>query len=439
MAEPRIQYCTAPDGVNLAFCTEGQGPPTVFMPAFASFGHLQFQLLPSIDNAYLNPRLNTIRYDHRGQGLSDRDPTDESLEAHVGDLVTIIDRLALDRVALYARLNAGPVAITFAERHPERLSHLILVDTAASMPDAHADSPRSRALTALRENDWELYIEVISRLVAGWSENERATRLAAQARAANTPEGLRRSMRAVRSWDATNLLPRVEAPTLVVETPSSVFSHRWTRAPAAGIPGAQFRRLDVIEDASLPKAICEFVTGEASAHPANAPALPEGTAIILFADIVDSTALTEQLGDAVFRARASRLDGAMRAGIRECGGTPVEGKVMGDGIMAVFSAARQAIDAAFRCRAAADGTGLALHLGIHAGDVTREGASVYGGAVNLASRICGLSANDEILVSSTVRDLARTSTAAAFDDRGEHQLKGIAEAVRMFAVRPGGA
>jgi class 3 adenylate cyclase len=60
------------------------------------------------------------------------------------------------------------------------------------------------------------------------------------------------------------------------------------------------------------------------------------------------------------------------------------------------------------------------------------------GAVNVASRICGLSAHDAILVSATVRDLARTS-AAAFDDRGEHQLKGIAEPVRVFAVRPGGA
>jgi class 3 adenylate cyclase len=126
----------------------------------------------------------------------------------------------------------------------------------------------------------------------------------------------------------------------------------------------------------------------------------------------------------------------MRTGIRECGGTPVEGKVMGDGVMAVFSAARQAIDAAFRCRAAADGTGLSLHLGIHAGDVTREGANVYGGAVNVASRICDLSANDEILVSATVRDLARTSAAAAFDDRGEHTLKGIGEQVRVYAVRP---
>jgi adenylate cyclase len=77
---------------------------------------------------------------------------------------------------------------------------------------------------------------------------------------------------------------------------------------------------------------------------------------------------------------------------------------------------------------------LRLHLGIHAGDVIREPGNVYGGAVNIASRICGLSAPGEILVSATVRDLARTSAGVSFDDRGEYALKGIDDPVRVFAV-----
>jgi class 3 adenylate cyclase len=292
------------------------------------------------------------------------------------------------------------------------------------------------ALEALLEKDWELYTEVMARLAMGWPDNDLASRVAAQIRAQNTPEGARRTLDLIRSWDASALLTDIEAPTLVLhDMASMVFSdERSSRMMAAGIPKAQLRILNGYTGETLGEAICQFVRGDRIA-PARQDTLPEGTAIILFADIVDSTALTEQLGDAVFRARASRLDGSMRAAIRDCGGTPVEGKVMGDGVMAVFTAARQAIDAAFRCRAAADGTGLALHLGIHAGDVTRDGANVYGGAVNIASRICGLSANDEILVSATVRELARTSAAAAFDDRGEHQLKGIDDPVRVFAVR----
>ena len=185
MTEPRIQYCTAPDGVNLAFCTAGQGPPLVYMPTFGIVGHLQVDgLIPARrqELEYLTRRMNVIRYDRRGQGLSDRDPADDSLDAQVGDLLTILDRLAIERVALYAFIYAGPVAITFAARYPERVSHLILANTVASMPEAHAVSQRLRGFSALLEHDWELFVEVVSRLVTGWSDHEVATRVAAQAR-----------------------------------------------------------------------------------------------------------------------------------------------------------------------------------------------------------------------------------------------------------------
>ena len=136
---------------------------------------------------------------------------------------------------------------------------------------------------------------------------------------------------------------------------------------------------------------------------------PSGTAVILFADIADSTALTERLGDAAFRAKARDLDAALRTVIREHAGTPIEGKLLGDGVLAVFTSARQAIEAALACARAGDDAGLPLHLGLHAGDVIREDNNVYGGAVNIASRISGLSAPGEVLVSDTVRSLARTS------------------------------
>jgi class 3 adenylate cyclase len=159
-------------------------------------------------------------------------------------------------------------------------------------------------------------------------------------------------------------------------------------------------------------------------------------AVILFADIAQSTALTEQLGDAAFRAKARELDTSLRSVIKESGGTPVEGKVLGDGVLAVFTSARQAIECALRCNAAGEPLGLQLHLGIHAGDVIREGDNVYGGAVNIAARIAGASAPGEVLVSDTVRGLARTSAGVAFDDRGETSLKGVADPQRLFAVQP---
>jgi class 3 adenylate cyclase len=186
---------------------------------------------------------------------------------------------------------------------------------------------------------------------------------------------------------------------------------------------------------SVLEAIEEFV-GESEAD-TQQHAFPSGTAIILFADIVDSTALTERLGDAAFRAKARDLDAALRTVIRDHAGTPIEGKLLGDGVLAVFTSAREGIAAALVCAVAGGQAGLPLHLGLHAGDVIREDDNVYGGAVNIASRIAGLSAAGEVLVSETVRSLARTSAGVRFEDRGEQALKGVGEAVRVWAVRGG--
>ena len=109
--------------------------------------------------------------------------------------------------------------------------------------------------------------------------------------------------------------------------------------------------------------------------------------------------------------------------------------MLGDGVMAVFTSARQAIDAAQRCRDIGNDAGLPLHLGIHAGDVVREGNTGHGGAVQVASRVQSAADPGEVLVSATVRDLARTSADVQFEDRGDHELKGIPEPQRLFAVR----
>ena len=162
--------------------------------------------------------------------------------------------------------------------------------------------------------------------------------------------------------------------------------------------------------------------------------LPEGTVTIMFADIADSTGLTERLGDAAFRSLARALDGSVRAIIAETGGVPVEGRLLGDGLMAVFTSARQAIECGVRVSAAADETALGLHLGLHAGDVIREDDNVFGGAVNIAARVAALAPPGEVLVSETVRSLARTSTTVRFESRGPHALKGVEDLHSLYAI-----
>jgi class 3 adenylate cyclase len=184
---------------------------------------------------------------------------------------------------------------------------------------------------------------------------------------------------------------------------------------------------------SVAQAIDAFLSEEMQLSPDT----PSGMTAILFADIAGSTALTERLGDAAFRAKARELDAALRALIREHAGTAIEGKLLGDGVLAVFTSARQAIEAALACAAASSHAGLPLHLGLHAGDVIREEGNVYGGAVNIAARISGRSAPGEVLVSETVRSLARTSAGVRFEDCGEQALKGVGEPVRIWAVVEG--
>jgi len=163
--------------------------------------------------------------------------------------------------------------------------------------------------------------------------------------------------------------------------------------------------------------------------------LPEGTVTIMFADIADSTMLTEKLSDHVFRSKARLLEESLKSVIKESDGKVVEGKLLGDGILVVFKSARNAIECALLCNDASFKTELRLHIGLHAGDVITEDNNVYGGAINIASRISDISDVGEITVSETVRSLARTSTKVVFEDKGLHTLKGISDPHHLFTVR----
>ncbi len=444
--EPRIQYATTADGVSIAFWTLGEGMPLVVMPAIP-WSHIQMEW-ESPDWRRMLERLGQarrlVRYDNRGSGLSEREVGDYSLDAHVRDLEAVMDRLSLGRFALLASLGSGPVGIAYAARHPERVSHLFLWCTSARGPDQLPDSIRTQALRDLAEKHWEAWSDSQALSTVGWTDAALARQMAMFFRECTTWETVRGFDAELNQLDVTALLPQVQASTLVVDRRGRDLAA--TKYLASRIPDA---RVSILEGSSavpfigdyepVVRAMEEFL-GEGEEVKLDLPELPSGTAIILFADIVDSTALTERMGDAAFRAKARELDGALRKIIGESGGRPIEGPTLGDGILATFASARQAIEAALACGKAGDDAGLPLHLGLHAGDVLREAdadgrSNVYGGAVNIASRISGLSAPGEVLVSETVRSLARTSAGVGFEDRGEQVLKGVGEAVRVWAVR----
>ena len=157
-------------------------------------------------------------------------------------------------------------------------------------------------------------------------------------------------------------------------------------------------------------------------------------AVILFTDLVGSTELTERVGDAVSRVLADRLDDALRVIIESCGGEPVPGIRLGDGLLALFPSATGALEFAARAHGEAASLDLALRIGVHAGDMVRAGDIVSGLAVNIAARICAAATPGETLVSETVRDLARTPPGITFNERGSHRLKGVSDPHQLFAA-----
>jgi class 3 adenylate cyclase len=433
--EPEIRYCKTRDGVNIAYFAVGHGPAVVTTSLPLSHIRAEWDVPGNRDMFESIARIATwVRFDHRGFGLSDRDVTDFSLEVLVSDLEAVVESLGLSRISLIGNAAASPIAIAYAALHGDIVWRLAL------QPGFVRASGRAwsqwKQLAEMGVDDWQFASEAMLRTITGW-DAQTARAQASLLREATTPSALAAYLRYVEAWDASRYVPHVSAPTLLTEvSDTSYTTMENARSLAAALPDA---RLVVFNEgtreqqfAQARAATARFLGGDAEALTHRQDS--SDTAIIFFADIVDSTALTERMGDAAFRERARALDASLREIISGAGGTAIDGKLLGDGVLATFPAAAQAIDAALRCGTAGDDGGLPLHLGIHAGDVIREANNVFGGAVNIASRISGLSAPGEVLVSDVVRALARTSASVTFEDRGEHALKGVSEPQRVFAV-----
>jgi class 3 adenylate cyclase/pimeloyl-ACP methyl ester carboxylesterase len=441
--EPEIRYCTTDDGVTIAYAISGRGDRWFVHTPNAASAAIQLDGVPGRREwiEALGGRFKVVEYDTRGTGLSQRECDDLTPESQVRDLTAVMDAIGSEKAALFGYLGGCYAASWYAINQPQRVSHLLLWPPPLIDWGSAARTP----LAQLAISDWETFTETYAHTALGWAKGEQSHAYAAVMRETVTRETW---LRSVAFWTTRSQeenwghVRDIAVPTLVVQRenyPSFAFI-------AGPIPGATIRRVPgeshgtyVDNPGALLDVIFEF-TG-ATAPPSPAPEVrastraEHGTAVILFTDIADSTPLTEGMGDAAFREASRALDDHTRTAIRDAGGTPVEGKVLGDGVMGVFASAAQAIEAARRCVAASSEAELPLHIGLHAGDVIHEKDNVYGGAVNIASRVCNLCAPGEILVSQTVRDLARTSAGVTFEDRGDYALKGIEDPVRIFAVR----
>jgi class 3 adenylate cyclase len=173
--------------------------------------------------------------------------------------------------------------------------------------------------------------------------------------------------------------------------------------------------------------IAEFVTGERPVAE-----VERVLTTVLFSDIVASTATAASLGDRRWRSMLDSHDRTVRELLRQSRGREIN--TTGDGFVASFDGPARAIQCAQAMLEATDGLGLQLRVGLHTGECEVRGDDLGGLAVHIAARVGALASPGEVLVSGTVKDLV-VGSGIEFEDRGEHELKGVPGAWKLFAVR----
>lgn len=253
-ASQSIRFLQRPDGARLAYATSGQGPLTIKAATWLS--HLEFDWNSPVWSHLLramSQRGCFARYDERGCGLSDWDVADQGLDSWVDDLEAIADELDRPRFGLLGISQGAAVAIAYAARHPDRVTHLIL----------HGGYTRGRLLRSRSPEQLE-EAEAMARLAElGWGKDDASFRQffttqfipdgsASQhawfnemERLSTSPRNAARFMRFFNSIDVTDLLPKVRCPTLVLHSKHEVrVPFAEGRLIASGIPAAEFVPID---------------------------------------------------------------------------------------------------------------------------------------------------------------------------------------------------
>ena len=215
--EPDVAFATAADGVRIAWTSIGSGETLIHLPG-VPFSNVEGEWRsPTLRRAYtsLGEQLRLIQYDGRGTGRSQRDVSDLSLEAYVGDLDAVVDAAAVERVVLLGYYASAAHAIAWAAQNPERIRGLILFGGATS----HLETMRgsgTQALLSLIERDWDTFVESVTHAWLGWPEGDEGRLAAELFRSSTTPGLARASLEAARKVDVAADAPRVRCPALVL-------------------------------------------------------------------------------------------------------------------------------------------------------------------------------------------------------------------------------
>jgi class 3 adenylate cyclase/pimeloyl-ACP methyl ester carboxylesterase len=447
--EQEIRFATASDGVSIAYCVVGEGPPLVYVCGWPQ--HLELDWESPLSRGFLEEiagAFTLIRYDMRGSGLSDRKVSDFSLDALTRDLAAVVDQLALEKFALLSLGTlSAPISIHYAAEHPGRVSHLFLLSSYLR-GEAIVPPDRRRVLV---EYAATFGIPISELGGEPFLDRDEDTHVRKIQKAAVEPEVQGALLNTMFSADVTDEARRVDVPALVMHARGDpMMPFELGREVASHLPQASFVPFEAsspavwrIQGIILPE-LRRFL-GVAAAP---APAPHEDHAhhdihTILFTDIEGSTALNERLGDAKGRELLREHERIVRESLKAHGGAEV--KTMGDGFMASFPSATRALECAvtmqraFARRNEDAAEPIRVRIGLNAGEpIAERGESgqsdLFGSAVNLAARVAASAHAGEILVADVVRQLA-AGKGFLFSDRGETVMRGFEDPVRIHELR----
>ncbi|MGN6162001.1 MAG: adenylate/guanylate cyclase domain-containing protein [Marmoricola sp.] len=443
---PRTRYATS-RGADIAYQVTGDGPVDLLLFTGLSVPIDVMDEEPGL--ARFLRRLTAfgrlIRFDRQGIGLSDRgsvsDPPTPQRAAEDG--LAVLDHLGSTGAVVIAPYQAAPEGVLLAALAPERVAGLILINGVPLFVNKDdyrfgLDLDNAPDFATMVEPDAvEHGVDVLSMLAPSAAGNagfrdwwDRAGNLAA------TPSMARALLAQMGVTDVRDVLPQIQTRALVIgrtDNPMTWLGPGHSRYLAEHLPNAELVELpgpDILfwvgdNDAVLDE-IEEFVTGVRGGA-----GVERSLCTMMFTDIVGSTVLAAELGDAVWRNRLELHDQIVRAQVARFRGRIVN--TAGDGFLAIFDSPGRAIGCARSIRVALESAGLQVRTGIHTGEVEIRGEDVAGLAVHIGARIGGLAEAGEILVSAAI-PLLTAGTGAAFVDRGEYELKGVPGRWHLFAA-----
>jgi class 3 adenylate cyclase len=429
--------------VSLAYQVVGEGPDLLYLQGYCS------QIDMNWDSPHLTRFLQglarqarLIITDRRGWGCSERFSPGHvaDVDALTDDIGAVLEAAGSERATIVATFESTLVASLFAAAYPERTHALILIDPFVTYA-ATAEMPW---MPTARE--WEEAAEEIraewgtDAWTRDWPETPEADWFRRYMRASITPGGLAAEMRRYMNTDIHGVLPTIQVPTLVMGDLDGVWEvpPETARHVADLIPGAQLAEhssaggLHRMHWYGRAEPILEEIRRFLARIQDEELSFDRVLATVLFTDIVGSTEQATELGDKEWTALVHRHHAAVRTLLARYRGKEID--TAGDGFFATFDGPARAARCAQAIVDAVRPLGLTVRAGLHTGEVETGGEKVTGVAVSIGARVAALAGPSEVLVSQTVRDLV-TGSGLTFEDRGEHELKGVPGRWRVFGLQ----